>query len=302
MLHYKKKDDNKSNEEAYAVGCCTPPEGSGTPADCDCCFDTWTKELRVTSNQFKHWDAKVNKLTQICTFESAWKDKLKSWLDDLTTADDKSNDVARQIVLFINQLNKICVVTTESIKAINILFFLVKDLYTRVDRLKADYDELINCINNAGKSHPELGAGSAILICLTEYGKKLQAVIDTRNNMIQSVAAAIEIAHKLQEYLCIDERHADYSLIDILKYWKEIFNGDKAHNHGPCPFDPLLTFPIKSSDYFNTISSRLADVTNRLTGHKKELDYALDKKAGFQASRDGLTRALAEADPAIKCK
>lgn len=307
MLHYKVKKENTSNEDAYKLPCCLPEPGAGGATNCDCCYDAWSEELIATSNLYKKWDAKVNKLQMLCTYESALKDRLKGWVADLDSTDENVSDVLRKIILFINQLNKICKVTTDSIRAVNILFCMVKDLYIRIDDLKKEYDELISCINNAGKSHPELGAGTAILVCLTEYGKKLQVLLDTRDGLIQSVANAIEIAHKLQEYICLNVKHSgtdgvDYALVNILGYWKSVFNGEHKFTYGP---SSVITFPVKKSDYYDEISRRLEDVGGEkgdLATHRKELDHALDKKAGFQASMDGLKKALAEADPAIKCK
>src|SRR5882724_10171731 len=112
MLHYKPRHE-KDNTKAYLPDCCTTITVDD-PKGCDCCADNWTEELKVTTRHYKEWDAVSSKLEKLYTLRVGWRDKLKNWYDDMTKADEKSDDLLRQIELFINHLNKICLITEET--------------------------------------------------------------------------------------------------------------------------------------------------------------------------------------------
>lgn len=305
MLHYKCKNEECDNN-VYIPECCPKPP-SGDTKGCDCCYDNWTSHLKITTADLKKWSARADRRQQLYNLKSAWRDKLKAWYSDLETVDEKAEDIARKIELFIAHLNKICFAIQSSNKAIEILFCMIEDLYIRVDELKEDYDDLMNCIACAGKTNPELTPGTGIIVCLTDYGKKLDAVIATRDNLLQLIASVIEIAYKLHEYVCLNERHCgedriDYGLINILMHWRRIFNGEIDNNHGDCQFQPYITFPIDASEYYQKLRTDYDNSKEEVKELKRELDHALERKAAFQASQDGLNKALAEVTPDVKCK
>jgi hypothetical protein len=303
MLYYKSKNENNNNQD-YIPECCPQP-GPGTPQGCDCCYDSWTIDLIMTTNSYKEWDAKATKRQKLYDGKSGWTTKLKNWHDDLESVDQKAEAILRQLEIFIAHLNKICKITEQSNEAIEILFCMIEDLYIRVDDLKEEYDELMNCIASAAKTNSELTNG--IVTCLTEYGKKLDAVIATRDVLIQSISSVIEVAYKLHEYLCLNEKHCgeekiDYGLINILIYWKGIFNGTITINHGECKFSPCITFPIDTSEYYKKLDHDWKRNKEELTTIKHDLDHAKEKRAAFLACKESLEKAISEVDPKVKCK
>ncbi|HKR03202.1 MAG TPA: hypothetical protein VJY62_01095, partial [Bacteroidia bacterium] len=280
MLHYKTKNGNNGNS-----GClpdCCKEIIIDDPKGCDCCYDDWTADLKGTTCSYKEWNARVDKLSRHYTIKTEWRDKLKTMMDDLTKTNEKASDIFRQLLLFIKHLEKLCNITEQSNKSIRILFCMIEDLYIRVDGLKKDYDILMTCINNASKTNPELSPGTGVIKCLEEYGKKLDAVLSTRDNLITLATSAIEIAFKLHESLCKDndncgEGKLDYGLINIIEYWRDIFIGQKNENCGTCIFEPGIKFPIDQSDYFNKINADFNVTNEKVERLKKKLDEAKSK-------------------------
>jgi len=305
MLYYKSKNEDNGNWN-HIPECC-PPDVPENPKDgCDCCYDSWTEDLIVTTNSFKEWDAKTNRRQKLFNYKSGWRDRLKNWYDDLENVDQKAENILGQLEIFSAHLNKVCRIIEQSNKGIEILFCMIKDLYIRVDYLKEEYDALWSCIQSEGKKNPDLLA-NGIITCLTAYGVKLDAVIATRDGILQLIANVIEAAYKIHEYICLNERHCgeeriDYGLFNVLEYWKGIFKGTISINHGFCKFDPSITFPIDTSEYYKKIKLDWERNKGEVINIQKKLDHAKEKRAAYQASKESLEKALVEVAPNVKCK
>ncbi len=309
MLSYQPISDIQ--QEIY--DCCEKNPGD-TPPSGDCCYDTWKKDLDQVTADWKIATTIAAHKQAEYTNTYTWYQKIKAWCDDWVLTDEKADALCRQLELFITHLTKICQVTEKTGKAIEILFCMTKDLYLRVEKLKEEYDELMQCINCL--KSPDLAPGVGIVKCLEEYGKKLDAVIATRDDMILKIIAALELAYGLDTDLC-----SEYGLKQTLVYWRNILhcagcdeNSDDYKRQGKggikdggsgnecCELHPLISFPIDQDPYYKDLQKACTDTKAKTDQLKQELDKANEKRDALQACKDSLTAAIAQADPKTRCK
>ncbi|PWU01782.1 MAG: hypothetical protein C5B52_06685 [Bacteroidetes bacterium] len=295
------------------LDCCQEPNPPGDGGDC--CYDTWNTDLTKVTADWKKASAIATCKENEYNNAWSWYTMLKGWCSDWEQADDLADKICRALEIFIKHLDKVCLVTEKTNKAIEILFCMIRDLYLRVDCLKQDYDDLYKCINCL--KSPEL-SGNGLKTCLDNYGAKLDAVIATRDDLIGKVVIALNLAFDLHDNIC-----DDYGLKSELIYWRNIFHcegceeeeqggnkGKKAggyHNHDEggednCELKPMITFPIDQDSYFIKLKDHRDDTKTRVYELKKELDKAKSKAAALQACKDSLTSAVQSLDPSGKCK
>lgn len=308
MLKYSTLSDI---EDIY--NCCKSDDGGpDTPAG-DCCNDAWKKDLVEVTADYKealaiatHKETEYNLAVEL-------RDRLKAWCTDWELTDEKADALCRQLERFILHLEKVCKITEKVDQSIEILFCMIEDLYKRVDKLKIKYDELIQCINCLKR--PELAAGVGVMKYIEDYGKKLDAVIATRDALIGKVVVAIELAYGLHINIC-----EEFGLKAVLKYWKDKLNcgcepvkeedcedehvkvdddkcgGYKHH----CHLKPKISFPIDEDPYFKQLEEDCDKAKEEVEVLKKELDKAKEKRDALQACKEGLENAIAQVE--TKCK
>jgi len=309
MLSYQPINDIQ--QDIY--DCCEKNPGD-TPPSGDCCYDSWKKDLdqvtadwkiasTIAAHKQKHYDNTY-----------AWYQKIKAWSDGWVATDEKADILCRQLELFITHLERICQVTGKTGTAIEILFCMTKDLYMRVDKLKEEYDELMQCINCL--KSPDLAPGVGIVKCLTDYGVKLDAVIATRDDLILKIITALELAYSIDTDLC-----KDFGLKQMLIYWRNILHcagcdensegykqqgkgGIKSMGSGGdcCDLDPVITFPIDQDPYYKSLQQETTDLKAKTDQLKQQLDKANEKRDALQAGKDSLTLAIQTVDPKTRCK
>jgi FtsZ-binding cell division protein ZapB len=308
MLSYQPISDIQQD----IFDCCEKNPGDIPPSG-DCCYDTWKKDLdqvtadwriasTIAAHKQKHYDNTY-----------AWYQKIKAWCDSWIATDEKADALCRQLELFITHLERICQVTEKTGKAIEILFCMTKDLYMRVDKLKEEYDELMQCINCL--KSPDLAPGAGIVKCLEEYGAKLDAVIATRDELILKIITALELAYSMHTDLC-----EAFGLKQILIYWRNILHcagcdensgeyrkqGRGIINSGSgsdcCDLDPVITFPLDNDPYYKSLQQECMDLKAKTDQLKQQLDKANSKRDALQAGKDSLTTAIQQVDPKTRCK
>jgi hypothetical protein len=307
MLHY-----HKLEHPQHLLNCCDPDPNPNNPGTGDCCYDAWTtdltditaklqKAISVADHKQKHYDA-----------VTTWYATLKTWCDEWENADQLADTLCRNLGLFVTHLNKVCAITEKTAKAIEILFCMVRELYSEVDILKEKYDELYKCIKCI--KQPELESGG-IRECLDAYGVKLDAVIATRDDIVGKVIAAIELSYELHDNIC-----DKYGLKGILQYWRKVLNCEceprkkddcddcppephcDEHGNFHCTFWPSVKFPIDADPYYKHLQWQRDDARKRMLELKKESNEANQEKAALQACKDGLTNAIQSVDSTGKCK
>jgi hypothetical protein len=309
MLTYNKV----CNIDRDMFACCDKTPGDQTPGG-DCCYDAWVKDLvQVTANwKQANADATNKEIEYNLTVEE--RDRLKAWYTDWEAADEKADALCRQLELFVLHLKKICLVTEKTNKAIEILFCMIEDLFIRVDKLKAGYDSLLQCINCLKR--PELGPGIGIMKCIEDYGVKLTAVIQIRDVLISQIITVIELAYGMHINIC-----KEYGLKEVIYYWKKKFNCDgssyesytetsnlpaKVEQNGyskeRCYLEPHISLPIDGDSYFTDLENDYKKVKQDVDLLKKDLDAAREKRDALLACKQSLEKAIEEVNPANKCK
>jgi len=176
---------------------CCQTENPDDPKGCDCCYDTWLEELKGVKTRYSEAEEQAKLLAAELAFVSDRRNKLKSWYDELTKADELARQLCDQIEVFIDQIGKVSSNTRLAVKAIKILYCMIRDFYMQIDLIKVRYDYLINCIRCLNE--PALAPGTGVVKCLEEFGKKLDVVIATRDELIKMVMTAIYQAYRIRK-------------------------------------------------------------------------------------------------------
>ena len=301
-----------SNIQQEIFDCCDPDTNDNNTPSGDCCYDAWKNDLDQVTADWKTAKNCADHKQKEYEYTYAWYQKIKVWCDDWTSTDENADALCRQLELFILHLEKICKVTAKTGEALEILFCMAKDLYIRLDKLKAEYDELNQCISCMKR--PELAPGTGIIKYLEEYGKKLDALIATRDDLIGKIIAALELAYAMDEDLC-----KDFGLEQVLSYWKSVFNcgscsndEEDCKNQGQikdshsgtkcCEFHPAISFPLDDDSYYKELHQECTDLKQKTEKLKEERDKANEKRDALQACKESLETALAQVDPKNKNK
>jgi hypothetical protein len=304
MLKYQQISDP---DKIY--DCCKPDNGGDTPTGDDCCNDAWKKDLIVVTADYKVAAATATDKQSQYDLAVNLRDRLKVWVTDWELTDEKADVLCRQLELFVLHLKKVCKITEKVNDAVEILFCMIEDLYKRVDKLKIKYDEFVKCIQCLNR--PEFAASLGIMPLIDEYGKKLDAVIATRDALISKVILAIELAYGLHVHIC-----EEYGLKEVLQYWKnklncgcepvEVEDCEDVHvkieqNEGGgykhhCHFKPQIRFPLDDDHYYKHLEEDFDKAKEEVETLKKELDKAKEKRDALLACKVGLENAIAQVD------
>ncbi len=294
------------------VECCPEPPTDEPPGS-DCCYDSWKEQLERVNRKYKEADEKAKRLQRQLDSAISFRDKYKAWYEDLFRANELAEYICQHLTVFSSQVDNICCTTQNGTQSVNLLFCMVRDFYLRVDRLKEEYDELINCIRCLNR--PELNGG--IIDCLAEYYKKLEAVIATRDKIIELLAKAMKIAFELNSSIC-----SRYGLQKVILEWQRTLNcrwvntdeeqykgkhrpdkGDKdCRLPETCELVPMLTFPLKNDPYFSDLKNDRQYWEDKIETLNDELLIANKEKEVLLNNKSSLEKAIAEVDPKNKCK
>ena len=292
---------------------CCPDTPLDDPTGSDCCYDAWKTQLEVVNRSFREADEKAKQLKRKLDSAIIFRDKYKMWFEDLLQANDLAGYICQHMQVFAAQVNNICCTTQNGVDAIKILYCMVRDFYIRVDELKDEYDELINCIKCMNR--PELNGG--IIDCLAAYYKKLEAVIATRDKIIELLVKSIKIAYEVNAAIC-----SRYGLQRIIFEWQQTFNcgngsKDESQYKGKykpekgerdcvlnetCELIPMLTFPLEDDPYFSDLQTQRQYWDNNIKTLINQLVAANKEKEVLLANKENLIKAIAEVDPKNKCK
>lgn len=310
MLIYNKV----CNVDRDIFACCDENPGDQTTGG-DCCYDAWIKDLVQVTANWKEANANaINKeIAYKLTVEE--RDRLKAWSSDWEAVDEKADALCRQLELFALHVKKVCLVTEKTNDAIEILFCMTEDLFIRVDKLKTEFDSLLQCINCLKR--PELGAGIGIMKCIEDYRIKLTAVIEVRDVLIRQIITVLELAYGMHINIC-----KDHGLKEVIYYWKYKFNCDCPRDnqsqtqssnlpvkleqggsqHAHCAIEPHISLPIDGDSYFSDLENDYKKVKQDVDVLKKELDAAREKRDALLACKQSLEKAIEEVSAANKCK
>lgn len=287
-----------------------PPTGTG-----DCCYDGWMEEYNEVTAQLNAANNEVTSITNHLNYMKTQRDFWKTWYDELTKTDDAARKICHQLEILIHHLHRIEKNSNLTVKSIRILYCMIRDFYMQLDLLKRKYDALIACIQCI--SNPALPAGQGIRLLIDDYGKKLDAVIGTRDALFDAFIAAIDLANRLDKNI-----GHQFGLCTVLQEWKKAFHceehcygghverpqGERRHHsvHGEGQIEniglsPILEFPICDSDYYEEIATIYEEDNTLVDELNTELLEVSKERDKFKAWKDGLDAVIKAVDPAARC-
>jgi len=190
--NYKNIDPNW--DQNVILECC---KKQPTEDKCsDCCYDSWQAELKKIEPVYNHVLEYSTQLQNRVTFITDRRDKYKAWIDELDNAEKLAREICYQLELIAVQSDKIWYNSCKATDAIEILFCMIRDILMQIDKIKAIYDSLYNCITT--NNDPSLVPGQGILKYLDDYKQKLDATIKTRDDIIKNIIEAIKISNLIR--------------------------------------------------------------------------------------------------------
>lgn len=220
---------NKDWDKDKIKDCCKTNTTDNPPCD-DCCYDTWSDEVKQVAKRLKAKQEESAQLQKKLEFLNWRRDKFKTWLTELETAQKMAQDICRQLELIAAHSNKIWSNSFLAVKAIQLLFCMIRDFFMQLDYLKVRYEILQKCIDK--NTDPSLIKGQGILKYLDEYGFKLDAVIKTRDDIIKAAVDAVRLSNLLRNNISTRE----WPFNEYIPCQTTYDPCSKEH-HPPCP-DP----------------------------------------------------------------
>jgi hypothetical protein len=314
MLSIYESNGKKEWKEEHFRDCCYQPP-LPDPNGGDCCYNTWNTELTKVNWELSIADKKLQHVTKHLGVLTDRTSRLEKWYTELDNASQLTNDICQQLEIIEAQLNNICINTEYTIKAIKILFCMVREFYIEVDCLNVKYECLMNCIKclNTSSLSTTQGIGKA----LSDYGAALNALIGTRDALLKLVAEALAAAEKLHWEIC-----DSCGFSRLITDWQETlkcgipcdpvdidcededepddFDDCAAMPNEDCLF-PILSFPICQTAYYNLVARlyrRDKKLKRKLTERKQQLTKWFNSLTAGKAS---LTNALKEVTQTARC-
>lgn len=294
--------------------CCPePPPTQGNPPSSDCCYETWEWELTKVNRELKDVTSELTHVQKHLAVATTRYNRLKLWHDELTSANELTFKICRQLEIIEAQLANICRNTCYAVKTIEILYCMVKEFYWIVDELQVKYDRIMNCIkclNNTALT-PTVGIGKV----LTDYGTALTAVVATRTALVTLLMSAVDSSIKLEWELC-DE----YGYKKLINHWQETLHcgipcgGDddgvkavpitatipvRAQEQASEVFclEPIFSFPLCNDPYYKMIWELYEIEKEEVTNLTREVNELSKKQLALTAAQQSLVKALKEVTP-----
>jgi hypothetical protein len=220
--------DNAWDQETI-LKCCNPDKPEDTTCT-DCCYDSWQTELKTVITKYNKAVESSTQQQNMVNFITDRRDRYKTWIDELTKAESLSLEVCYQLRLIAVQTDKIWYNSCKAVEAIEVLFCMIRDVFSQADKIKSMYDSLQNCISRT--TDPSLVSNQGILQSLGDYKQKLDAALKTREDIIKGIIEAIRLANLIQTNIST----------------KECPCGDDSKN--PCPSDSEPCVPLTGGAYY----------------------------------------------------
>lgn len=299
--------------------CCKTGD-SGDPGECDCCYDEWQKKLEEVVSKFSGIEEQAKVKVNELSFIKERRNTLKAWYDELVNTNEKSREICDTLDVMLNQIEKIYTNTGFAVNALKIIYCMLRDFYMQLDKLKMKHDQLLNCIRCL--SEPTLAPGQGIMKCIEDYGKKLEILIASRDELLKKLLEVISLSLWINKNLA-----KEYGLYAIIKELREIVKWDmncdddtpaqgqnkfrqegitssreQGQGEKECPLEPLIPTPTSSNtDYCRYIWHKYwSDKTKAEALEKELLDINKEKEA-LEACKKSLAAAIAEVDPKNRC-
>jgi hypothetical protein len=313
----------KNDLKWYMVGkidlqdCCIkdPKDEPKTP---DCCYNSWSDELKLKRDAFGEKTEIADQARDRLASIKGRRDGFRKWYEDLQKLHEYSGDICDQFDLIISQVSKICGSSRYTVKAVEVLYCMIRDYYSQLDSIKTRYDRLMECVKALDSSI--LVPKTGFMKCLENYYEKLIMAIDTKDKLIKQIMEIIRTANMVHEDVC-----APYGLSSILEEWqcrlhcKTEEGGTKECNDDsddtdlikyPSCFDqdnncaiyPSLIFPICKDRYWKWVKDKLDKLEKDDLPEASRFYLEVSKeKESIAACITSLEAATAIADPSKRC-
>ena len=193
--------DKEIGEGSKLYRCCRKETPEDPPCT-DCCYDTWRDEQKIVVGRYNQAKEAADQLQKKLVFFVDRRNRFKTWLDELTKADEQAREICSSLEILASQADKIWYNACRAVDAIQILFCMVRDFYIQVDRIKIRYNDLLKCVN--ASTDPSLAnKDQGILKCLAEYAKRLEGIIATRDDLIKAIVQAIQVTVLIRNNISI---------------------------------------------------------------------------------------------------
>lgn len=305
--------DSKSKDGKKPIKECCKGDSSEEPPGCDCCYDEWNNELKSKSGLLGQKTEEAERAKEALLFSKARRDGFKKWFDELVLVDEYSREICDQFSLITSQVDKICHSSRRTIKAVEILFCMIRDFYSQLDKVQQTYERLQKCIKEFDSSI--LAPDKGIMKCLDAYNQKLVALINTRTDVIKQIMEIVRLANMLQEDVC-----PDYGLSCIISKWRVELGCDAQEDENTddttedcndeekdvekdeCQLCPTLKFPIRKNKYFQWLDDSYKKLVETVEKNSKHYLQVSQEKEAIAAAINSLREAVALTDPKERCK
>lgn len=322
--------DPKWDDEVIKNCCKSNPTG-----DCqcdDCCYDTWTDELKDITTSYNLAVETTDQLQKQVDFLTTRRDRYKGWVTELDNLETLARAVCDQLKLVAIQSDRIWYNSCEAVNAIEILYCMIIDILMQLDDLKKVCDDIDNCVNR--NNDPCLNKGQGILKYYADYKTKLDAVTAMRDAIVKNIIDAVATANLItngistKDCKCKDNPPYDpcnqnptpcappatqgvyyYGFKTIICQWYVAFacdtGCDKPANppNNPCDCDfPTFDFPICTNSYRTTVQGLVTADTDELNILTPQLNTWKIRREGLLACKNSLEIASKAVNPKDRCK
>jgi hypothetical protein len=322
--------DSKWPDDVIKNCCKSNPNG-----DCkcdDCCYDTWTDELKDITTSYNLAVETTDQLQKKVDFLTARRDRYKTWLIELDNLQVLARAVCDQLKLVAIQSDRIWYNSCEAVNAIEILYCMIIDILMQVDDLKTVCNNIDNCISN--NNDPCLNKGQGILKYYADYKTKLDAVAALRDAIIKNIIDAVAIANLItngistKDCKCKDNPAYDpcsqtptpctqpttpglyyYGFKTIICQWYACFmcdtdcNKPPANQPNPCDCDfPTFDLPICNNSYRGSVQTWVDQDTQNVGCFTDQLNAWKTRREGLLACKNSLDAASKAVNPKDRCK
>jgi hypothetical protein len=313
MINEFKYTEQREFDESKILKCCPDPKQPkpGDPLSSDCCYNNWQAELDIVNSELAVVTSELTHAQKHLAVVTTRYGRLKTWNDELSSANDLAFAVCRQLEIIEAQLVNTCKNTQFTVKGVEILFCMVREFYLTLDQLQAKYDSLQNCIKCL--NNPALTATTGVGKVLADYGTALSAVTATRDALIVLVMSAVDSAAGLHRQIC-----DQYGYKRLIRIWQDTLACGVPCEDGPVirpleakekvivagePFclEPILEFPICNQAYFREIHSLFEAERREMRELTNEVKELTKHQLALQAIQQSLQNALKEVNPAVRC-
>ena len=164
--------------------------------DSSTCLEKWKVEYEKAKQELVIASANANKISRKLQFALIWKNRLEKYWRNIQHTDELANETKRSLEAFESHNSKICINTSCTVTATEILVFETKEACEKADELKALLEKLIHEIDclNEPRFNPD---SSRFYACLDDLQGKLNVVLSFRETALTQCLEAVKMSNHL---------------------------------------------------------------------------------------------------------